>query len=69
MSHPCSTLTNMSNPDDKPLYPADTRPEEWKNLPDDQVTACGFPLGLVHPNIYDENNQPRSEEWPPLFSS
>lgn len=34
-------------------------PEEWRNLPDDEVTACGIPLGLVHPDLYDENNQPR----------
>ncbi|ACP33523.1 hypothetical protein cauri_1930 [Corynebacterium aurimucosum ATCC 700975] len=34
-------------------------PEEWRNLPDDEVTACGMPLGLVHPDIYDENNKPR----------
>lgn len=33
-------------------------PEEWRNLPDDEVTACGMPLGLVHPDLYDENNQP-----------
>lgn len=36
-------------------------PEEWRNLPDDEVTACGMPLGLVFPDLYDENNQPR--DW------
>lgn len=34
-------------------------PEEWKNLPDDQTTACGYPLGYVYPDLYDEQNQPR----------
>lgn len=35
-------------------------PEEWKGLPDDQVTPCGYPLGYVYPDLYDENNQPRT---------
>lgn len=34
-------------------------PEEWPNLPDDETTACGMPLGLADPEHYDENNQPR----------
>lgn len=37
-------------------------PPEWENLPDDQVTTCGVPLGYVYPDMYDENNQPR-DRW------
>ncbi|QNE90269.1 hypothetical protein H0194_04630 [Corynebacterium incognita] len=32
---------------------------EWDGLPDDETTACGMPLGVVHPELYDENNQLR----------
>ena len=30
-----------------------------QQLPDDETTACGMPLHLVHPELYDENNKPR----------
>lgn len=36
-------------------------PEEWRSLPDDEVTACGMPLGLVHPEIYGPDNKTRPE--------
>lgn len=37
----------------------ESMPEEWRNLPDGEVTACGMPRGLVYPDLYDENNKPR----------
>ena len=61
--HPAVYAVGMNHID--PEYQAEvdrlwaSMPEEWRNLPDDEVTACGMPLGLVHPDIYDENNKPR----------
>lgn len=67
MSTISTTLQDMTNLFDFNQY--DTRPDEWKNLPDDQTSDCGVPLGLVHPEIYDENNQLREREWKPLFDT
>lgn len=31
-------------------------PEEWRNLPDDETTACGIPLSIVYPDGVDEDS-------------
>lgn len=31
-------------------------PEEWRNLPDDETTACGMPLGIVYPDGINGTN-------------
>lgn len=69
---PCpATLTRMTYVDPEHQKEVDaywnSLPKEWRDLPDDQTTVCGMPLGLVHPEIYDENNQPRRTTYDPLF--
>lgn len=31
-------------------------PEEWRNLPDEETTACGIPLNIVYPSGVDRTS-------------